>query len=891
MSQWRYKLAAMASARIRKQDLISELAAGSAAGLTVLTPNRRLAQELAREFNAAQAKKDLAAWETADILPAGAFLERGYEEALTSEGGEGLAQLLAPAQEQALWESVLADSDLLAIPAAAAQCADAWRLAHAWGIEKAIEKFDGGEDARAFTGWSRDYARRCRDGGFTDAARLPTLGAKLLSRRPKQLVAYGFDILTPQLKAFLELGARESVAIAFCGSEPRPADAIRASFASPRHELEAAAQWARARLEANASARIGVVVPDLQLRRREVVRVFERAMQPAAHLPGTAPALLPFNLSLGAPLADYPVAHAALAILEASIHAVEFERWSRLLRSPFLAGAETELAARARLDERLRRRLPARPSLPRLIGEIGQGETCPLLRAALEKLYAVAQRVKPDSPHALAQHFTALLEAAGFPGERTADSAEFQARARFNNLLAEFSRLGAVLPRLAPAEGLARLRRLCAETLFQPESPDAPVQVLGILESAGLEFDHLWVSGMTEDAWPLPARPNPFLPAALQKKAGIPEAAAETSLELDRRITKGWSEAATEVVFSAPMKDGDRDLTPSPLISIFPSGKIENHHAPTYRDIIHAARRLESIVEGDAPHFAGTTVKGGTRVLADQSACPFRAFARHRLGAQSLETPAEGLDAAGRGQLLHALMSGLWARLKDSTTLANASTRQLEQAIDEAAGEAIAALELYGPFAQLERARLARLAREWLEVERGREPFEVVAREQKRVLQAGGLEFNGRIDRMDRLLEGELRGTHALIDYKTSNPLTPRMWMDERPEDPQLPLYAVSAGEEISAVAFARLRTGGMRFMGYAKAPDAIPKLQRYDNWDSLLRGWRLEVDTLAQGFAYGDARVGPKNGLSTCARCDLQTLCRIYEKVSPLSTEEEEAG
>ena len=347
MSQWRYKLATMASARIRKQDLISELAAGSAAGLTVLTPNRRLAQELAREFNAAQAKKDLAAWETADILPAGAFLERGYEEALTSEGGEGLAQLLAPAQEQALWESVLADSGLLAIPAAAAQCADAWRLAHAWGIEKAIEKFDGGEDSRAFTGWSRDYARRCRDGGFTDAARLSTLGAKLLSRRPKQLVAYGFDILTPQLKAFLELGARESVAIASCGPEPRPADAIHASFASPRHELEAAAQWARARLEVNASARIGVVVPDLQLRRREVVRVFERVMQPAAHLPGTAPALLPFNLSLGAPLADYPVVHAALAILEASVHAVEFERWSRLLRSPFLAGAEAELAARA----------------------------------------------------------------------------------------------------------------------------------------------------------------------------------------------------------------------------------------------------------------------------------------------------------------------------------------------------------------------------------------------------------------------------------------------------------------------------------------------------------------------------------------------------------------
>lgn len=879
----------MPQARIRKPDLLARLAAGAAAGLTVLTPNRRLAQELAREFDAAQAKQGLAAWESADILPAGAFFERGYEEALLAERAGTLPQLLAPAQEQALWERVLADSGLIAIPAAAAQCADAWRLAHAWGIEGALGTFDGGEDARAFAGWSRDYARRCREGGFTDAARLPELGAKLLARKPEQLVAYGFDILTPQLRDFLDLAAREGVAVAACGPQAKPANAMRAAFASPRAELQAAAHWARARLEADPAARIGVVVPELRLRRREVARVFARAMAPAAHLPGAGRAARPFNLSLGAPLADYAVVHAALAILEASLHALEFERWSRLLRSPFLAGAEAERAARARLDARLRRRLPARPNLPRVIAELGQGGSCPLLRAALERLYGVAQDARPDAPPALAQHFTALLEAAGFPGERAADSDEYQARARFNALLAEFARLGTVLARVSPAEALARLRRLCAETLFQPESPEAPVQVLGVLESAGLAFDHLWVSGMTEDAWPLAARPNPFLPAALQKKAGIPEAAAETSLELDRRITKAWSEAAGEVVFSSPMKDGDRDLTPSPLISMFPSGNIETHQAPAYRDLIHQARRLETVEEGHAPALAGKEVKGGTRILADQSACPFRAFARHRLGAQALESPAEGLDAAGRGQLLHVLMSGLWARLKDSETLAAASAQQLAQAIDAAAGEAVSALELEGTFAQLERARLARLAREWLEVERARPAFEVVAREQVRSLRAGPLVFSGRIDRMDRLLEGELRGSHALIDYKTGR-VSPNEWLGDRPDDPQLPVYATSAPEDIGAVAFARLRTGDMKFMGFSRTRDAIGGVKPAQSWEGLLAGWRQVVDDLAQGFAFGDARVDPKNGLATCSRCDLQTLCRVYEKVSPLSLDEEKA-
>ncbi len=62
-------------------------------------------------------------------------------------------------------------------------------------------------------------------------------------------------------------------------------------------------------------------------------------------------------------------------------------------------------------------------------------------------------------------------------------------------------------------------------------------------------------------------------------------------------------------------------------------------------------------------------MKGGTRVLADQAACPFRAFARWRLAAEPLEAPAAGPDASDRGTLLHALMKHLWSELKDSAAL------------------------------------------------------------------------------------------------------------------------------------------------------------------------------------------------------------------------------
>ena len=146
-----------------------------------------------------------------------------------------------------------------------------------------------------------------------------------------------------------------------------------------------------------------------------------------------------------------------------------------------------------------------------------------------------------------------------------------------------------------------------------------------------MEFDCLWVSGLTEENWPLKARPHPFLPVALQRKAGIPEAAAETSLALDRRITEGWLAAADEVVFSWPEKDGDRDLLPSPLIADVAPGSVEVAAVSTYQEVLFQARSTESFPDGKAPPLREQKVRGGTRVLADQAACPFRAFARHRL--------------------------------------------------------------------------------------------------------------------------------------------------------------------------------------------------------------------------------------------------------------------
>ncbi|HWA39803.1 MAG TPA: PD-(D/E)XK nuclease family protein [Burkholderiales bacterium] len=876
-----------------KADLLARLAEGHAARITVVTPNTRLSQALVSDFDVFQIAKDKTVWEAADILPFSAFVERLYEDALYSDIPDELPQLLTPAQEEWLWAEAIraAPRELLSIADTAAQCRDAWRLLHAWQLPLT----QGTEDTQAFHEWASAYRRRTA--GEIDAARLPELLLQHLRwlKLPKLLVAYGFDLMPAQTRAFLDgLG----VEVVECKPLAFDAAVSRLSFSSAREELEKAAAWARARLEdrgqlpnsSNESAarsagssvavpdlRIGVVIPDLQLRRAEVVRIFSRTMRPGYNLPGAKAEAMPFNVSLGIPLAQYPVVALALDLLRFSRDELPFPEVSSLILSPFLGGAETELSERARMDVYLRRKADATLTLPKLIGLLDKSD----LRARLEKVFAVARDdlLAPQTPSEWARHFTALLEAAGFPGERSPDSTEYQTVAKWNEMLSELSRLERIASRMSFHSALQALKRLCAETLFQPESGDAPIQVLGILESAGLEFDHLWVSGLTDEAWPLQARPNPFVPIALQRKAGIPEASAEGSLALDRRITEGWKTAAKEVVLSSFSHDEDRELAPSPLIADLPETTLDLPVFPRFRDLVFAQKRISSTEDRVAPPVAATKIKGGTRVLADQSACPFRAFARHRLGARELEAPVEGLDAADRGNLLHALMKHLWAALKDSSSL----EKDLSKEIQSAAAEAVKELRLEGRFAELERTRLQQLAAEWLDVERRRAPFEVVASEKSQTFTVAGLQFDGRIDRMDRLAGGG----HALIDYKTSRQLTPKQWEPPRPDDPQLPLYAVSSKEEVTAVAFAKVRRGEMRLMGFSRDKDALPGVREAKAWKPLLEDWRREAERLGASFASGEARVDPKRELQTCRYCDLHTVCRVYEKVNPLKEDE----
>src|SRR5438552_18418054 len=92
---------------LKKNELLDHLAQGRCAGVTVVTPNKRLSQALMLEFDAFQIGKAVSVWEAPDFLPFGAFVQRLYEDCLYADLSAELPMLLTPAQEEEVWREVV----------------------------------------------------------------------------------------------------------------------------------------------------------------------------------------------------------------------------------------------------------------------------------------------------------------------------------------------------------------------------------------------------------------------------------------------------------------------------------------------------------------------------------------------------------------------------------------------------------------------------------------------------------------------------------------------------------------------------------------------------------------------------------------------------------------
>lgn len=892
-----------------------------ASGHTVVTGNSRLARVLSGRYGRWRMAAGDRQWPSPAIRSWAAWVDRLWERAtLGAVAGHGAV----PGREQvlSLWESVLredsANRHLLRAESLAPLAAETRRLVVEWAVDTGHPAwFEGeaNENHAAFRRWNRAFEALCvRKGWVPPEDRLPILtraAREGLLQSPGPVLTIGFDELSPVQAAFLEALAAGGSPVETLEPQSRAGRAVQWKAADARSELDRMARWVRHRHETSPDAAIGVVVPGLAARRQEVERQLHAILTPGE---GSGPA--PWNISMGAPLASEPVIAAAFDLLRLAAKHIDVQDAGRVLNAPWFSGSHSERPNRALLEKLLREEYPRRFDLDELRFRAGEerrrdhrGNELPKEEWApqpwqspeMKKIAADLQRFfresRPRLPSAWAEAFDALLAAAGWPrGDGSEETGEhdrnWQAYRHWQEALRTFSSLDATGGPIALGEALARLHRACRETVFQPRTPPATIQVLGPYEAIGLSFDHLWVLGLHNDNWPPAPQRNPFIPVGLQLEAGLPQSGPQRELEVARRVTRRLLDSSADCVFSYPgLVDGEETL-PSPLLTaagIEHAGDVPGWEEHGWPRAIFESRRLETIpLSGPGP-LCRETARGGTDILKNQAACPFRAFAVNRLGAEGMETPADGITPRLHGSLLHKVLEGFWGEVRkqetllemDDSALRASVVRHVEQALQERRD-----MKFRPAFRQVEAERLSRLSLEHLALEKQRAPFEAVGFEQVIEHRIGGQLIRLVIDRIDRLPDGET----LIIDYKTGS-VKPQKWFGERPEEPQLPLYAVSAGETPAAVVYAVIRSDGCQYLGLVSAPGLFPGLpQNGKRYEYLVEAgrdlpgttaeWKEILHRLMAEFLAGEAAVAPLKGRKSCDAtwCELQPLCRIDE-------------
>jgi ATP-dependent helicase/nuclease subunit B len=892
----------------------AEIDAWLSEGGLVVAASERAARALQAAFHRRRRAEGLSAWPTPNILDWKRFACQVWDELVPAD-----KLLLNPAQERALWTGILRDGQHLptAVPASlhrmAGMAMDAHELLCSYAPKFLREAARPGwdQDAGAFSSWLADFDRLCAKDGLESPSRalqelIPLLQTGPGARAP--VLAVAFDRMLPvQRDLFSAWGDWRPAT-----TGPAAAQIQFHKAADELSELEACAFWCNREISANPQTRILVISQEIAQRRGEIERAFLRFSKPS-----TTP---PFEFSLGIPLTQVPLARGAHLLLRWLDGPLDENEVDWLLASGVAAGTEETAALQAYV--RALRQCGLQRTHWTLTTFVDQ-PTDPIRPPSpwVQRMLDARRRLrefnrKAQTPLDWADKVPQLLEGIGWLGVRSQTSAEFQALRSWQQALDTVGSVGFDGRRIGWKDFLDELALTLGESLYAPQSLDAPIQIAGPAESAGLTADAIWFLGADEESWPAIGSTHPFLPIHVQREAGMPHTSVQNDWDLSSNITHRILASAVEVHFSFAAQKQGVEMQPSRLIA-----KLAGQPHPLPADLVPPAPDLPTTISysdaGQVP-FELENAVGGSSVLTFQSQCPFRAFATARLGARDWDPAEDGLTAAQRGQLLHAVLHAVWAGPPDGLgSLADLRNKQ------DVAGfvrghvrnilqhEVPASVRDHMParYLELEETRLTGVVTEWLKYESARVDFKVAGTEVKRTIHVDGLTLNLRLDRIDELRDGSL----LVVDYKTGI-VSPRSWDLPRPEDVQLPLYKLFGLGGLSqpanvqsdspdpaptvsgGVVFAKVRTGEHAFVGrVAKPVETIfadlkgsSSLVKNKLTEAQEAEWRAEIQRLATDFVAGRADVNPRDYPRTCEHCGLEAICRIREQEDLLSPDDE---
>jgi probable DNA repair protein len=856
----------------------------------VLTPNQRLANTLQKALEQYHDSLNNHAFMPPIFLSMSQFIRLLWKSYIFISP----KKLLTNDEEAWLWRNIIAQSsvskNLLNPHQAASLVRNAWHHLAQWtfNIDDINDYIENNENTTFFTTWAKIFNTMCSQRSFIDESKAleayvntPDFLQNLVY---ENIYFYHFIELTPLQKHFITTLKQQDKHVIIVEQDSINHRLARAELPSAMEEISAMAAWAKQHYTDNQRAHIACVIPDLHQKREEVLRHFKTAFNTEAP---------PIDISAGYLLSEFTMVQHVLLLMTLLEPTFDYELFSTYLRSAYFGLSETDMSLRHQCDVVLRKKCSKTTSLQQIFElltetqheeaipcacpEKGEHKTHPYIAALAMKNQSKSQRLST-----WCHDWLDFLKQLGWPGQRNLNSTEYQVAQRFIKLLEDLEDFSSLQTDWTWQEFAFLLKTQCQNIIFQPEKEKTAIQILGLLEASGMTFDHLWVMGLDDKTWPSTPSPNPFLPYALQKKYGFPHASAEREYEFCKNLQQQLIASSTSVIFSSAKQDEDKALNPSPLIAKITEHTITSNEVSPQRRL-EPSLLLEKFIDNIAPSVSeNEKISGGTSIVQQQALCPFKAFSNSRLHAHEMPEPIDVPNALIRGNRIHRALELFWKEVKTSENLLVLSEKNLDMQIKKAINRTYAEQNNQDTFfTELEKIRLNKLMYAWLELEKKRPAFSVIAVEQTREYHYKNMTLRIRIDRVDELENGE----QVIIDYKTGSPNI-HHWLGSRLKEPQLPIYCVSHPTMVSAMLFAQLRWNDLTIKGMADGDCDISTVTAFEKLSAEMRAptwqqqkiqWKNSIDQLLEDFLNGKAEVDPLDQ-TTCNYCHLQALCRIFE-------------
>ncbi|MDC0213372.1 PD-(D/E)XK nuclease family protein [Gammaproteobacteria bacterium] len=829
----------------------------------ILTPNDRLAKEFTNSYDQYQLSKGKSAWESPNVHSFSSHLKAKFSAQMLTL--QDPIELISRRQLFTRLFAIVPRNQRSLIN----QAIDAIDLIYKFEVD--IDQFSSlSFKCGRLIEWLKTAVEDCKKPYLLESE-IASFLANTKIEPQKPLALYQFDLLPPVEQNYLNNHKSEEPVVlinsnTIKGLIPNAKEITITPTPTPtptkvsqtvlkcnsfEEEVSQATKWAMSVKSVDSDSIIGIVVPNLTNRYNLISRQIANSLDPekGSHTDR-------FNISSGQSLDKHPIWTHALVFLRACNEHLTLEEYAILSNSKFFDSDD--------LTDFLRE------SQPKLASTFPP-KPLPTTKNSMTLFEFLEEQKSKPQQRSLADWVTTLrswLALVNWPCLDRLQTFEFQA---YQAIKKEFTFLeGDNLTKSLDYDSALQLIHGALEnTLHAPERQAQDIQVLGIIESIGLAFTHLWVCEMDENNFPSKSSYNPFLPLSIKKQYGMPRADQESELEFSKTLLLNWTGNSREINYSFNCEQNDSRVSKSPLLRHLEEStvdlKISGFH-PWYGN---QSQKLVETLDIRGPKFADHSISSGLTMLKDQLNCAFKAFAVHRLGLTQKQLTTNFPQPFEKGIVVHEILAKLLSKSRTQDDVTNISQEQIQEVTSSIVHRKFQ--EAPRTLRSSEIKRISNIIQKWIELEAKRKPFEIIGLEKPFKIQLGGIEFSIRADRIDKLEEGLV-----LLDYKTGRVNLSQTRADNLKE-PQLATYALAI-EGLRGTFYAQLNDEeSIKVSGILDQKMEFGDMMASSascDWDKERASWAVRINEAVQNFIEGRADISPTK--EYCTHCHLAGLCRI---------------